>query len=302
MSNVCLVIIFNHRFDANIERLEKIYKDRFSHIKYIVPFYDGDRDDVIPVYECSFRFSGYVAQAYEKFAGDFEHYFFIADDITIHPAINESNYEEWFEVNDSTSYIPMLEPIGKLKGWPFCQWFMDPERTLYKYLGTNWKNEIMSSEEAFAIAEKKGFERKDFGYSSKDILKIFRKQFKKYPRLAVMLFKPIFKGPQILPYPMWGKYCDIFIIPGQYMKKMARYFGIFAGMNLYVEIAIPTGIALISEKISTADNRKEKPLLLWGAEARKNLVDKYEGNYSRLVDEWDDNTLFIHPTKLSEWR
>jgi len=55
-----LILIYNHRYDKNIEILEKIYSKRFSVIFHLVPFYDGNRDNVIPVYENSYYFEGYA--------------------------------------------------------------------------------------------------------------------------------------------------------------------------------------------------------------------------------------------------
>ena len=50
----------------------------------IMPFYDGKKESVLPVYESSYQFSGYISQA--KIQLDcrgisFEHYFFVADEI-----------------------------------------------------------------------------------------------------------------------------------------------------------------------------------------------------------------------------
>lgn len=300
MSKICLVIIFNHRFDVNIEKLEKLYEGRFSHIYHIVPFYDGDKENVIPVYECSFRFNGYIAQAYEKFKGDYDHYFFVADDIALHPDINERNFEEWFGVDADTCYIPELKPIRELEGWGFSQNFMDPEHFLVFYTGTNWKSEMMSADEAFKIAEAKGYKKSDFSFGVSE-MKNCLKYRKRYPRVITLFFKTIIKGRQQLPYPVWGKYCDIFSIPGGQMKDMARMFGVTAAMNFYVEMAIPTTLMLLSPKVSFGEGRKEKPLLLWGKQARGEIVDKYHGDFNYLEENWDENTLFIHPIKLSQW-
>ena len=60
MKKVALLVVYNHRNDRNIPRVQEIYKSRFSHIFHIVPFYDGhvDGEEVIPVYENSFYFEG----------------------------------------------------------------------------------------------------------------------------------------------------------------------------------------------------------------------------------------------------
>src|SRR5205085_6532757 len=70
-----LVIIYNHQYDENIERLEHLYKRRFGSIFHLVPFYRGSRSNVVPVYENSHYFQGYIAQAFRAFfREDFSHY------------------------------------------------------------------------------------------------------------------------------------------------------------------------------------------------------------------------------------
>jgi len=89
-TKIVLIIIFNHRYDDNLEKLDRIYKNRFSNVYYIMPFYDGPRLDVIPVYENSFCFQGYVAQALASFyMRDCTHYVFIGDDLLLNPNLNQ---------------------------------------------------------------------------------------------------------------------------------------------------------------------------------------------------------------------
>lgn len=152
-SKVCLLIIYNHRYDANIEKLERIYQSRFSDICHIVPFYDGTKKNVIPVYECSFRFEGYVAQALKYINNSYEHYFSVADDAILNPAINEKNYREWFDLTDRSAFITFTKSLRQMKGWGINRRFMDPFPKFEKYQGTLWKDEIMPAEEAFAVAE-----------------------------------------------------------------------------------------------------------------------------------------------------
>ncbi|MBR0093745.1 MAG: hypothetical protein IJP91_00540, partial [Synergistaceae bacterium] len=56
---ICLVVIFNHRYNQNVEKLQKIYGTKFSDIYYVVPFKTDEVPDyllsnVIRVYESSF--------------------------------------------------------------------------------------------------------------------------------------------------------------------------------------------------------------------------------------------------------
>lgn len=94
-TKTCLVIIFNHRYDKNISKLRRIYGERFSDIKFLMPFYDGDDADVIPVYESSYQFQGFLVQAYEKLKNiSCTHYLFIADDLIINPKFTENNFAD----------------------------------------------------------------------------------------------------------------------------------------------------------------------------------------------------------------
>lgn len=79
---IALVLIHNHRFDRNLPLLDAMYQSRFDRVWHLMPFYDGDRENVIPVYENSFQFQGYVAQG-RRFLEEpgITHYFFAADDL-----------------------------------------------------------------------------------------------------------------------------------------------------------------------------------------------------------------------------
>ena len=71
-----------------------------------------------------------------------------------------------------------------------------------------------------------------------------------YPRLFVLFFKTVFLGKQYCPYPIWGGYSDITIIPGDKMRKVGHMLGVFAAMGLFVEMAICTGKGFRSEALS----------------------------------------------------
>ena len=65
-NRVSLIVIFNHKFEQNINLLRKIYDGRFSNIFFILPFYKGNDEDVISVYESSYSFQGYIYQKSKK--------------------------------------------------------------------------------------------------------------------------------------------------------------------------------------------------------------------------------------------
>ena len=91
MSKICLSFIFNHQYEKNIPKLREIYGDRFSTIRYLSPFstYNDDQE-VIPVYETSINFQGYIAQSLRFLPNDCDYYIFCADDLLLNPDFNEN--------------------------------------------------------------------------------------------------------------------------------------------------------------------------------------------------------------------
>ncbi|MDE7017212.1 MAG: hypothetical protein K2P65_06490 [Lachnospiraceae bacterium] len=298
---VGLFIIYNHRYDANIEKLEKIYGCRFSNIYHIMPFYNGDKENVIPVYECSFRFQGYVTQAIQLIQKRFDQYFFIADDLILNPAINETNYQEWFHLNGKNAFITFTKPLREMGGWAINRRFMDPLPKFEWYSGTLWEKEIMPSEQAYDIAKQKGYDKTQFLV---DIPMIWgaRKKLKQYPRLIVLFFKILLLGKQQCPYPVFGGYSDIFIIPGEKIKEVSHMLGVFAAMGLFVEMAIPTALQLLCESVTEVkDLSSAYGKSLWSITDKQSVNTQYNYQYKTLEDNWDKDCLYIHPVKLSKW-
>lgn len=298
---VCLLIIYNHRYDDNIDKLESIYNSRFKDIYHIVPFYDGVKENVIPVYECSFRFEGYVAQALMNINKSYEYYFFVADDAILNPNIHEENYKDWFGLTGQSAFITFTESLRERKGWGINRRFMDPFPKFEKYQGTLWKDEIMSADEAFRIAEGQGYGRDEFVM---DVSMVWnaRKKLKEYPRLIFMFLRTLLLGKKYCPYPIWGGYSDVFIIPGKDIDKVAHMLGVFAAMDLFVEEAIPTALHLNCDKLIEEKDLKAKSKTLWGNAAREEVENQYERSFQKLVSGWEEDWLFIHPIKLSRWK
>src|SRR6476620_3999100 len=175
-NSVALVIVFNHRYDKNIPLLDSIYEDRFSNIYYLVPFYDGDKENVIPVYESSFQFQGYMAQGFKHyFREEYEHYLFVADDLLLHPAIDELNYKEHFGLTNDSSFIPEIFNLHDLpnndtvrfipssrKKREVTKWYWWRLKQLIHYQhgseGIETANEMSSYDEAEKVIKAHGFD------------------------------------------------------------------------------------------------------------------------------------------------
>lgn len=297
---ICLVIIFNHRYDKNIEKLRKIYKDRFSNIKFLMPFYDGDDKDVIPVWEHSFQFQGYFAQAYDRLIKeDADYYLFAADDLILNAKINEKNLIENLNLKSKDIFSIEVKPLNKKGGFSWM-WSQASSNAFFRRK-LNWQSEILTIDEAFkAFEEFFGAEyprtyNDDFfvgdGFIDKDEL---MKKFEYFVNAN--------KGTLDVPYPMaWG-FSDLVCVSKEKYKIFAKYCGVFAAMDMFVEIAIPTAIVLTCarEKVSTIlDIDYESGMFDENVEERF-LID-CDSSYSKLLEFWKGKHLFLHPIKLSKW-
>lgn len=313
MSSVALIIIYNHKFDRNIEVVERIYKDRFSTIFHIVPFYDGDKSNVISVYENSHYFQGYVAQAYSGFFNEkFDHYFFIADDLILNPAINENNYVEHLKLKSKTCFLPgFISFHDENSLWGRVQNAFDFN---INAPGIEVKNELPTYEQALAAFQKIGLEIKPVNYNlisrSPNSVAGF---LKKAVRDKTYVFKYLKNKKHSLPYPTVGSYSDIFVVSSDAIKQFKHYCGVFAATNLFVEIGLPTAMVLSAQEIVTEKDLNFQGKALWpDGYARMNSVpelakddfkelDKYDHNLKELLGNFPENYLYLHPIKLSQW-
>jgi hypothetical protein len=301
-SKVALIIIFNHKYDKNIAALEQIYKDRFTNIFFLIPFYTGTNIKVIPVYENSFYFQGYVAQGMKYFyREDFEHYFFIADDLILNPIINESNYKVHLKLNNSTSFLPGFASLHEMGTWTRVK---DAYQFTLHKKGVEIINELPSLEKAMNNFNKLQLRLKPLKFKQIYNDSIFPKSFKallKYLEWWYLRLKYVRKKINLdLKYPLVGSYADIFVISSDTIKEFCQYCGVFAATDLHVEVAIPTALALSTINISFEKDLMFQGKSLWTAEEHAEL-DKYNFNLNHLFNVFPPKYLYLHPVKLSKW-
>lgn len=313
----CLVIIYNHNYEKNISVLNRIYSHRFSKIVHIMPFYRGDDPNVIGVYDNSFQFNGYIAQATEKlYANGSSRYFFIGDDVCLNPKINEHNLCEWLKLDQADSFIndirlfrdsdvtswnfgrltyvnlASMTQDGSSEGWRFLP-PIEKARTTFKEKGFDWTN---GAHEAYYR-----------------ILKRFVKIGPvcpcnpRFTRKAVFLHKLFswlqrnYPGKCLYP-AAWG-YSDVLVVPRTQLLDFGFMNGVFASLRTFVEVAIPTSLILTSKRIKTTQDIGLHSEMGNGTLAeRKNMIESYGGDYEKMIAGFPEDYIFVHPIKLSQWR
>jgi len=314
MSKVALIIIFNHRYDKNIERLEKIYEGKFSYIYHLVPFYDGVKENVIPVYGRSIFFQGYIAQGFKTyFNGKYKHYFFIADDMILNPAINENNYQTFFNLDNETSFVSELIPLHNRTDaiCPSSNGFWIGTLSAYfyklkqKYVEIS--NEIPNKDEAAAKLKLqeiilKPIEKKNlFGKPT-----IFPRTLGDKARMLAWLFTTFlhpFKRKFKLPYPLISSYSDIAIISSATIKEFCHYCGVFEATCLFAEVAIPSALVLAAKtKIRTEKDLNHRGRALWQVKKDYMYLEKKFKTLNDILENFPPDYIYLHPVKLSKWK
>lgn len=288
MHKTALIIIYNHRYDQNISRLESIYKGRFSHIFHIVPFYDGQLSNVIPVYESSYYFSGYLSQAYSHLKKmEFTHFFVVADDMIINPILNEANLLDEMGLAEDECYIDYITKLQELNH-PWRQ--TEAMKYIVKQRGVEVCNILPSIDEA-----KVQFDKYRIPYSPIPLKPLIEKHIK-YILKYFLNFKR-----RHLDYPLVGGYADILVLTADMMGKFSLYCGAFAATNLFVEFAIPTALVLSTDKLKFTTDIKMGSGVMWPPQD-KFFAEKYGYSLSKLIDNYPKDTLYLHPIKLSKWK
>lgn len=328
---VALIFVFNHRFDKNIPVLEELYKSRFNNIYHLVPFYDGDRPNVIPVYESSFCFQGYFSQGFKTyFNEEFEHYLFVADDMILNPEINENNYRTFFQISNEDSFIPEIFELNNftnnetLNVDPFVSlteralmrkneklsrflWSRTPDAVEYdpKKEYVEGMQEIPTYSEALEIMKKHGIKISPLLYT--DMHECPRICFKEIKDLIRYCIRKLQGKKYHLNYPLVASYSDIVIVSSVSIEKFIKYCGVFAATELFVEFAVPTALLLSSEKVVTEPEISKRGIIHWAYSGSQKVafekeMQKFEYNLQNLLNNFPADKLYIHPVKLSKWK
>jgi hypothetical protein len=304
MDKVALIIIYNHQYNKNISITENIYGDRFTNIYHLVPFYNGDKSNVIPVYESSYFFQGYVAQGLKSFFKEnYSHYFFIGDDLILNPIINEENYHLHLKLGENTSFIP--EIINLYERSIYWARVIQAYQYSLDVPGVEAKNQLPDYNTALQLVKEFGLDIKPLTFDQiwkpPVSLNDYVKTLFKDKEHTLQFFSNLIKKKQYpLPYPIIGGYSDIFVISSSTIKQFSHYCGVFAATKLFVELAIPTSLILSTKEIVTENDLELQGKALWTAEDFL-LLDRYENKLEKLLDEFPENQLYLHPVKLSKW-
>ncbi|RRD61423.1 hypothetical protein [Tannerella forsythia] len=310
MIKIALLIIYNHRYDKNISRIEDLYAERFSHLYHVIPFYNGDKPNVLPVYESSYQFQSYIAQAYAQLEKSiekeqFSHFFIVADDMIINPEITEDNIFDFTGIKENECYLISIKDISKER-LPMSQFHTISSYNIKKR-GVEIENILPSFCEAAEKMRLYGIDTFQFRWRYLIrhliylVISFCRKKHKKYQIKMIYRTFTMLLLRKKFDYPIvWGG-SDCLLLTKQIMPKFCTYCGAFASSELFVEFAIPTALILSADKIVTNRELKLDCISQLYTVDEKAFCEKYKYQLSHLLESYPPNMFFIHPIKLSQW-
>ena len=314
MSKTALVIIFNHNYEANIPKLENHYKTKFSEIFFLMPFYSGEKENVISVFGNSFYFGSYVSQAslYLLKMSNSDRFLFIGDDLILNPEIIEENVDDYFCLSKNMAFIPRLASLSeRTEYWSHAKnaWEWNPFQR-----GIEVEKFIISEEEMFSKMSKFGSPSKKIPIStiypklSIGQAKFFTGNLKYFVKYLVAgflgsLIRLVGKKDFNSLLPFYWSYSDIFIVPRKSFLEFSRILGLFSSTSLFVELAIPTALALSVEEIRTEDQLEYEGSPIWpNSLGIFEELQVFNLDFRKLLSEFPEKCLYLHPIKLSKWK
>ena len=314
---VCLCILFNHPYLRNIPLLRRIYQDRFSTIRFLVPLHRTDEPDVITVYRGSFAHHAYAVDAWPELKTvECSHFVFVHDDVLLAPALNERTILDDLKIKgDRDGYIALLTPPPKDIGeWGHLAgplWRLLYPRNVLAGTGVDSLATVLEqlpdADAAYAKLKQYGASRETtlvrttlsddhqggFGHFT-----FFgHQQPKKEARFATDFLDLLFSAPPgqgsvTIPYPILicGPTADFYVAPRACMDEFLHIAGVLAAAGLFVEIAAAMALALACDCVSTI---KQAPYTcIWGRASMSSQAILEQMRSDPLL-------LLAHPVKLS---
>ncbi|MBU2018625.1 MAG: hypothetical protein KJ941_03180 [Bacteroidetes bacterium] len=316
MNKTTLVIIYNHRFDRNIPIIDELYGSRFSKIYHLVPFYDGDRPNVIPVFETSFYFQGYIPQAAHVLNKlDCDNFLFIGDDVILNPEINEFSVHEIFRVKQSDGFIPWSWGFAQNMSLEYANSIpainaMKMQDILLHHVPDIHSHIPNLQDYKEKLKKHNLFPNKKIKF--KHVFGETKLVHSKFKQSIKIYFKQFFKNEQ---YPLLASYSDIFIVSKDNFLEFSRICEITRQSRLWVEFAIPLAVLSSHEKVVFEEDINWTGTTYWDKVWKGSHFNPKQNKSSsefklrfpnpissldELNSTFNENELYIHPIKLSQ--
>lgn len=302
MTTAALCLIYNHRYEGNVQRLNAMYNERFSAVRHLIPFTTRTDPSVLPVAASSWNFQAHIAQNARALAAlDVEWLVFAGDDLLLHPSLDERTLAVQFGLQGKQGFIKNLRAVADVSvGWYFWDFGVMPWT---RQTGVEWKGLLPSPEqagEAFAMHSLSTSSSITLGNlvpgQGMPGAGISRRSWLRGVKALAMN-----RGRLDFGYPLAMGYSDVFVVHRSVFPVFANYLGVMAAMGVFAEVAVPTALCLATNALATEATVLGSGRELWTLEEQRALVAEHGANLDNLLRSWPQQLLWLHPVKFSEW-
>ncbi|MEO8613576.1 MAG: hypothetical protein ABI600_00420 [Luteolibacter sp.] len=315
-----LVAVFNHKYEKNIGIIESYYGGRFNNIWHLMPFAGYGKPGVIPVYDGSFTFQSFVAQAWKTLReSDADYFLFISDDLILDPTINQSNLEQVLALEGGGAFVPQLIDLSTGTYGRGVIEMKKLEKIVHH--GLEIGSELPEREAAKNLISrhitlKSDVLRRYVPYQARVIHPVLSNLKGNWGHLKANIWHHREQlrhrlKPVKMSYPFVGGNSDIFAVPADRMEAFVHLCGIFSSMRVFVELAIPTALAMCCERLVTEQDTPRSGInyvskWIESEVTRKRLLLRQiqqttNSSLSNLAAQWPQEYMYLHPLKLSKW-
>ena len=298
-----LCVIFNHPFKAQIPLLRELYGSRFGKLFFLHPLdRSAEAADVHVAYGGGFTFDAMIVSARERILqvfGDCDVVLFAHNDLLLTPKISGSTFSTQYCLDAGTILIAGIGDLSAtLNSWSWgfraaVNWLQP--RSLFAGGAEMAKSFLPSREEAQARARALGLS------DTTALLPASEEALTKLPPIFRTIHDDIFTKraadgslqPIDMGYPLFTGYCDFFAIPVPLLADWFDVLGPLSAMQLFSEVAIPTGIALTAKRVISLRDLGKGGQILWGNE--RGTIDDIKW----VADRFNQGDVFIHPMKFN---
>jgi hypothetical protein len=253
---------------------------------------------------------------------DCDRYLVIADDLLLNPAINESNVAEHLKLGPGDFYIDGFADVATGE---FTRAVTEAHRfhPVQGGLDPSASRILPSYAEAFETLKGKGLVSTTRLSKYQPLLRPMKRPFAR--KLRRNFFNLLRNGyhlakqlsylafPRKMRYPCVYGYSDILSIPKSRFEEWVRYVEVFTVWQMFVELSIPTAMALLKHaRIVTNAQTELKPGNVWYPQNQQHhlkmeatidrLVEETGATVAKLADKFPAEYLYLHPVKLSVFK
>lgn len=295
-----MCVLFNHPYPENIPALEDVYRNRFRQLRFVVPQYETGRPDTLTVFRGSNTFQGMVVDALPWLPQDSEWYIFTHDDAFMRPDVNEGNIVETLRLCGGDAFIPRINPISWAWAWSlqFVLQYINPNNFLNGGGLDNLSGYLPPRNVAWAKAARYGIHpynlpKPDFDRLEPIYIMRNRELSARVRRALILGFYETAREQAFIDisYPFVSGMSDFFIVHRSLLAKLRPILGAFTAAGFFAEIAIPTALLLVAERLVQANASHQ--IFDW-AQDRSDTSDRPIDNL------FNRDTFLIHPIKLGQ--